>query len=279
MAGESSQLVTLKSSSMAFPRLCPRCLSPYPTETYKTEFSEMVDRRGKIETWRTTSVNIPICRDCDRKVFGLRRYLKWGLIILGVLTVLGPAVGFSLIGAGSGSTDIMLAFMGGMVMLLIGLTAYSVFSPAPPIEMFTGTWAGATLNIKNESYAQLFRQSNQPVISEVKKRIVKPRTIGLVIAGVYGVIMLMLGLTAAPLVLTEGLGYIVMPLWLLSVGLTSIAGVVMIVRTDPWLGRRLIYAAGIWGIFMIFGIAGIVAGALALSISEAPIQELPPPPP
>ena len=280
MTEESSLLVTLKSSIVSFPKLCPNCLSPYPAEKYKTEFSEYLGRTGKIEHYRKTSLDIPLCGACKSNAFRLRNYVILSLVLAVALAAVGLPVtsSYQLL-----PSDVALnALITAVPLLMALILAYFVSSPVLPIEMFSATSAGTTLMLRNERYAQQFRSSNQPNITEVTMRIVKPRTTGVVLGAIYGAFFLIGALMSIPLVLSPSETYmapLASFLWFLLAGGATLAGVATVLRGNPWLGRRMVYAGGAMTVIMLIGLVGIAAGAFSLHISQIAVQEPPPPPP
>jgi len=257
--------------------LCPSCLAPYPSNSYKTEFSQLVGRRGKVETWRTTSLNIPLCDGCHLKAFRVNKYLKWALILGVVLGIPGIALVYQAAGTGpDGSIAPVIVFMALMVLWLVLATAYLVFPPVLPIRMVSP----AEFEFRNSQYAELFRRSNQISVSGVRLRHVRPRTIGLVLAGMFGTFAAGMGVAGFVVALGEGLEYVFVALYLLAVGAVMLGGVVAVVKGHFWDGRRMMYAGGVWGLPIgLLGAVGIAGAALSLNISYEETRELPPPPP
>ena len=257
--------------------LCPSCLAPYPANSYKTEFSQLVGRRGKVETWRTTSLNIPICDSCHRKAFRTSKYLKWALILGVVLGIPGFALVYQAAGTGpAGSITPVIVFMVVMILWLVLATAHLVFLPILPIRMVSP----AEFEFRNSQYAELFRKSNQTSLSGVRRRHVRPRTVGLVLAGLFGASAVGMGVVGLVLGLGGGLDYIFVALYGLAVGAATLGGVVAVIKGHHWWGRRMMYAAGVWGLPIgLLGAVGIVGAALSLNVSYEESQELPPPPP
>jgi len=65
----------------------------------------------------------------------------------------------------------------------------------------------------------------------------------------------------------------------LTVGAATLGGVVAVIKWHHWWGRRLMYAAGVWGLPMaLLGAVGIAGAALSLGMTYEEVQELPPPP-
>lgn len=217
-----------------------------------------------------------MCDSCHTKAFKTRKYLKWALILGVVLGIPGIALAYQAVGTGpSGSIAPVIFFMAMMVLWLV-VAAYLVFPPVLPVSMVSL----AEFEFRNSQYAELFRKSNQLSVSGVKCRRVKPGTIGSVLAGLFGIFAVGMGIVSLVLALGGGLDYVLVALYMSAIGAVPLGGIVRVIKGYYWSGRRLIYAAGVWRLPMaLLGAVGIAGAALSLKTSYEESRELPPPPP
>lgn len=159
LGGSEKMEVRLSGNRAIFPRVCSKCLAPYPERNFKIEGS--TSRGKKITTWSYD--NVPICNSCYKRKYwtlsSVLRIIGWFLLLLGFV----PSIFvFSLFLPIEEIIGFGFVFPGIGLVLLIGVTIYRASNPRPvKMRVIKRSPLEVKFFFENQKYGQMFNNTNR----------------------------------------------------------------------------------------------------------------------
>ena len=152
--------VFVRSKSINFPSLCPRCLGKTNLTTYKSKWETTSLKDPLTKVTEKHEIEIPICKSCKSalqkktrayflKIFGISAVICWG--ILSILLV------FNVNFWGTGDLGALL-FLGLALPPLYFF--YLMIRPSSEVDWPVKLKSSNMFSFENENYAALFERAN-----------------------------------------------------------------------------------------------------------------------
>ena len=175
--------VNIQGNRFAIPPFCTCCMKP-TTNKENVSYSSTT-QRGRTQTTRSISVDMPICDECLKH----RSQYNWLLVLICSLSIIAGSIFMAILMAAG--TDGFLSFLlgaGAAVGAYFGISAIWKTKPlardharrgksASIFSMFMDSFmakhmpmcSGVTFTFYNWEYAHLFREANKEIAGEVKE--------------------------------------------------------------------------------------------------------------